>query len=99
MKKACLMLMVTDLTLTSLYNLHLSDSLLSDSLACLGRSWARECLPFPSRAKVVFSVERGSKYREHLCSMLTNKAPQECNPPHKHMPASPWTFVYWNGYL
>lgn len=53
MKKACLMLMVTDWTLTSLDNLHLSDSLLRDSLACLGRSWARERLPFPSRAKVV----------------------------------------------
>lgn len=51
--KPCLTLMVIDGTLTSLDNLHPSDSLISDSLACVGTSQARECLPFPSRAQVV----------------------------------------------
>lgn len=47
------MLMVTDMTLTSLCNLYLSNCILSDSLACLGRSQSGELLSFSSRAKEV----------------------------------------------
>lgn len=52
-KRTCLMLMVTDLTLTSLCSLHLSDSILEIGfLPCFGRSQAGELLSFPSRAAV-----------------------------------------------